>query len=48
MNKYKRNTIITAVGMTAILSFACVLNVLATTKFDNIFTKFFGFSFKQS
>ena len=44
MKKHKRNTIITAAGMTLLVSFTVILNVLATTKFDNIFEKFFGSS----
>ena len=44
MKKYKRNTIITAAGMTLLVSFTVILNVLATSKFDNIFEKFFGSS----
>ena len=42
MDKIKKKTIITGTGMTVLLCFTVVFNALSTTKFDNIFEKFFG------
>ena len=42
MKKNITKMILSSLGIVTILSVGCAANALATTKFDNIFEKFFG------
>ena len=44
MNNKKKSVIIISAGMAVLFTFTIIFNVLALTKFDNIFEKFFGSS----